>query len=80
MIFECTHTFHEHCTYSALSRFCKTFVLLQYISQFSYPLCSKVLMLKPRVGEIVSISSPLNFFKIVVFPALSNPLNKVKEW
>lgn len=31
-------------------------------------------MLNPRVGEIVSISSPLNFFKIVVFPALSRPL------
>ncbi len=31
-------------------------------------------MLKPNVGEIVSIASPLNFFKIVVFPALSRPL------
>jgi len=31
-------------------------------------------MLKPKVGEIVSISSPLNFFRIVVFPALSSPL------
>ena len=31
-------------------------------------------MLNPRVGEIVSMSSPLNFFKIVVFPALSRPL------
>jgi hypothetical protein len=39
-----------------------------------YPLCSKVLILNPNVGDIVFISSPLNFFNIVVFPALSNPL------
>ena len=39
-----------------------------------YPLCSSVFMLKPRVGEIVSMSSPLYFFSIVVLPALSNPL------
>ena len=31
-------------------------------------------MLNPRVGSIVLISSPLNFFKIVVLPALSSPL------
>ncbi len=30
-------------------------------------------MLKPRVGEILSMSYPLNFFIIVVLPALSNP-------
>lgn len=40
----------------------------------TYPRCSKVLILNPKVGDIVSISSPLNLFKIVVFPALSNPL------
>ena len=46
----------------------------------SYCLCSKVLMLNPRVGSIVLMSSPLNFFKIVVFPALSRPLyDSVKE-
>ena len=39
------------------------------------PLCSSVLMLKPRVGEMVSMSSPLNFFRMVVLPALSKPLN-----
>jgi len=33
-----------------------------------------VLMLNPRVGLISSMSSPLNFFTIVVFPALSSPL------
>lgn len=38
------------------------------------PLCSKVLMLKPSVGEIVSMGSPLNLLRIVVFPALSRPL------
>ena len=43
-------------------------------NKYYYPLCSKVFMLKPKVGEIVSISSPLNFFRIVVFPALSSPL------
>ena len=31
-------------------------------------------MLNPNVGSIVLISSPLNFFKIVVLPALSSPL------
>jgi len=30
-------------------------------------------MLKPRVGEILSMSSPLNFLRIVVLPALSSP-------
>ena len=36
-------------------------------------------MLNPSVGSMVLISSPLNFFKIVVFPALSRPLrNAVK--
>lgn len=39
-----------------------------------YPRCSNVLMLKPSVGEIVSIGSPLKRFKIVVLPALSKPL------
>jgi hypothetical protein len=38
------------------------------------PLCSKVLILNPKVGEIVLTSSPLNLFRIVVFPALSRPL------
>ncbi len=38
-------------------------------------------MLKPRVGEIVVISSPLNFFTMVVFPALSRPLcNTIIHW
>lgn len=39
-----------------------------------YPLCSNVLMLKPSVGEMVLTSSPLNFFRMVVLPALSSPL------
>lgn len=34
-------------------------------------------MLNPSVGDIVLTSSPLNFFRIVVFPALSRPL---KTW
>ncbi len=33
-------------------------------------------MLNPNVGLIVDISSPLNFFTIVVLPALSSPLHK----
>jgi len=33
-----------------------------------------VLILKPSVGEIVEMSSPFIFFRIVVLPALSNPL------
>ena len=32
-------------------------------------------MLNPSVGLIVSMSSPLNFFSIVVLPALSRPLS-----
>jgi hypothetical protein len=31
-------------------------------------------MLNPRVGEIVSMGSPLMRFRIVVLPALSSPL------
>ena len=48
---------------------------------WSHPLCSTVLMLKPKVGEMVEISSPRNFLTIVVFPALSRPLHRhtVKE-
>lgn len=41
------------------------------------PLCSNVFMLKPRVGDIVSIGSPLNLFNIVVLPALSKPLQVI---
>ncbi len=46
---------------------------------FNYSLCSNVTMLKPSVGEMVFISSPLNFFKIVVLPALSKPLQISKD-
>ena len=42
--------------------------------EMNYPLCSTVLILNPKVGEIVLMSSPINFFKMVVFPALSRPL------
>lgn len=40
----------------------------------AHPRCSRVLMLKPSVGEMVSMSSPLNFLRMVVLPALSRPL------
>lgn len=33
-------------------------------------------MLNPNVGSIVLVGSPLYFFSIVVFPALSKPLIK----
>lgn len=36
-------------------------------------------MLKPKVGEIVSTSWPISFFKNVVFPALSSPLKTLKK-
>lgn len=36
--------------------------------------CINVLMLNPKVGLILVISSPLSFLRIVVFPALSRPL------
>jgi hypothetical protein len=32
-------------------------------------------MLNPRVGDMLDISSPTNRFSIVVFPALSSPLD-----
>ena len=44
------------------------------IDRPTHPLCSRDLMLKPSVGMIVLMSSPLNFLKMVVFPALSSPL------
>lgn len=37
--------------------------------------CTNVLILNPRVGLMPIISSPLSFFRIVVFPALSRPLD-----
>jgi len=37
---------------------------------------AKVLILKPRVGLTLMMSSPLSFLRIVVFPALSRPLGK----
>lgn len=49
---------------------------LYVIARTRYPLCSRVLMLKPSVGEMVLTSSPLNFFRMVVFPALSKPLQE----
>ena len=45
----------------------------------THSLCPRVLMLNPNVGSIVLISSPLNFFKIVVLPALSRPLSTVSR-
>lgn len=32
-------------------------------------------MLKPKVGLMDEISSPLSFFRMVVLPALSKPLS-----
>jgi hypothetical protein len=40
----------------------------------AHPANSRVLMLKPRVGDTVLASSPLMRFTIVVLPALSSPL------
>lgn len=58
-----------------ISRLChKCHICNYYIPEWAYPLCSKVLMLNPSVGDIVLTSSPLNFFSIVVLPALSSPL------
>lgn len=36
--------------------------------------CTNVLILKPMVGLMVEMSSPLSFLRMVVFPALSRPL------
>ena len=43
----------------------------------AYPSRISDLILNPKVGLIPVISSPLSFFKIVVFPALSSPLIRV---
>ncbi len=48
--------------------------LISCLSSHAHPLCSAVFILKPNVGEIVVISSPVNFLRIVVLPALSSPL------
>jgi hypothetical protein len=42
--------------------------------QTTYLPCTNVLILKPRVGLMVEMSSPLSFLRMVVFPALSRPL------
>jgi hypothetical protein len=42
--------------------------------------CINVLMLNPKVGLILVISSPLSFLRIVVFPALSRPLLKIWQF
>lgn len=36
-------------------------------------------MLNPRVGSMVSMGSPQNFFTMVVFPALSNPRMRIRS-
>lgn len=55
----------------------KTFALEDAnFSQGTDPLYPKDLMLKPSVGLTVLISSPFSFFKMVVLPALSRPLNQ----
>ena len=52
-----------------------------YVQYLNYLLCSKVLILNPNVGDIVWTSSPLNFLRIVVLPALSSPLKiKCSGW
>ena len=44
------------------------------VTNFSNLPCTNVLMLNPKVGLILLMSSPLSFLRIVVFPALSRPL------
>ena len=43
-------------------------------ASIAHPSLISVLMLNPRVGLIPDISSSFSFFSIVVFPALSRPL------
>ena len=43
-------------------------------TRITYPSYSMVLMMKPSVGLTLFTSSPMIFFTIVVFPALSKPL------
>ncbi len=42
----------------------------------THPRYSSVWMLKPSVGLMEWMSSPMNFFRMVVFPALSKPLRQ----
>lgn len=44
-----------------------------------YPLCKKVLILKPSVGLIESIGSPLIFLMMVDLPALSSPRKRIRN-
>ena len=47
---------------------------ITYSLRRAYPLKLKVLMLKPRVGLTVVMSSPFKHLTMVVLPALSRPL------
>ena len=53
------------------------FQVNEHILIFAHSLYSTVFMLKPNVGEIVLMSSPMNLFSMVVFPALSSPLYSI---
>lgn len=52
---------------------CISFVM-RSDGQTTYLPCTNVLILKPMVGLMVEMSSPLSFLRMVVFPALSRPL------
>lgn len=45
----------------------------------AHPLNVMVLMLKPSVGLMVVMSSPLSFLTMVVLPALSRPLRHTES-
>lgn len=45
----------------------------------THPSRTSDLMLKPKVGLISDVSSPFSFFRIVVLPALSSPLEVSRE-
>jgi len=41
--------------------------------------CTNVLILNPKVGLTLVMSSPLRFFIMVVLPALSSPLDRASD-
>jgi len=64
---------YVQCVSGKLRQFC---TLDRHITYFP---CTKVLILKPRVGLTVEISSSLSFLRMVVFPALSRPLSTPRQ-
>ena len=65
---------HQRGTYTCSGQAQKCQYTYSNVLCTTHPRCSSVLILNPSVGDMVLMSSPLNFLSIVVLPALSSPL------